>query len=499
MIERLAGLSRWIVLAILSAHVLLVAAVVAARMRYPFELEWLEGVSLQQVGRLLAGQPLYAPPTLEFAAANYPPLYPAAAALAARVLGATLPTLRLVSVLATLACAIAIGRMLLRAGAGAFAAAVAIGCFAALWGPGGHWFDIARADMLFLALSLMALASAGRGDRPVRGGILCGALAGLAFLTKQSALPMLLPMFAVMLVRDRRRGVAALLTVAGVAGGATAWLDAASGGWYRFYVFGVALGHHAQAAAFPGIVRTALAPLAPLLALIVTGLMAPAGARAPRPPATVLAWAAGAILTALWLRSYPNGYRNVEVPMHAALALLAGFAWAGIAAWTRTLDRTRAAWVTMVVAAVLGLQLGRLLDDPRPQIPTHADQAAGRALVARLAAVNGEVFVPSHPYLAERAGRQGSTSLMTWADLLEGAPRPVADSLARALDRAIAERRFAAIVLTGGEPYRDQVTAAYGEGEPVFTNPDVFWPVTGHRSRPDRIYLRKQEPTDNPH
>ena len=55
-------------------YFLAVAYIVARRFAYPFELEWLEGGSLIQVLRLLDGQPLYAPPSLDYIAFNYPPL-----------------------------------------------------------------------------------------------------------------------------------------------------------------------------------------------------------------------------------------------------------------------------------------------------------------------------------------------------------------------------------------------------------------------------------------
>src|ERR1700744_4569282 len=55
------------------------------RLDYPFALEWLEGNSLAEVHRILAGQPLYPAPTAGYVPDGYPPLYFDVSAPAARV------------------------------------------------------------------------------------------------------------------------------------------------------------------------------------------------------------------------------------------------------------------------------------------------------------------------------------------------------------------------------------------------------------------------------
>ena len=65
--------------------------VALSRLDYPFALEWLEGNSLVEVHRILAGQPLYPAPTAGYVPDGYPPLYFAVSAAAARVLGRLVP------------------------------------------------------------------------------------------------------------------------------------------------------------------------------------------------------------------------------------------------------------------------------------------------------------------------------------------------------------------------------------------------------------------------
>src|SRR5258705_8359612 len=91
-----------IALALACAYVLAFVAVAFARLTYRFELEWLEGVVLEHVHRVLSGQRIYVAPSLDFVPLNYTPLYYYVSAAAAAVLGPTFTALRLVSLVSSL-------------------------------------------------------------------------------------------------------------------------------------------------------------------------------------------------------------------------------------------------------------------------------------------------------------------------------------------------------------------------------------------------------------
>jgi hypothetical protein len=74
--------------------------VALARVAYPYDLEWMEGGVLEHVARVLHGQPLYVPPSLEFTPYIYAPLYYYVGALFAKLFGLRLLALRMVSILA---------------------------------------------------------------------------------------------------------------------------------------------------------------------------------------------------------------------------------------------------------------------------------------------------------------------------------------------------------------------------------------------------------------
>src|SRR6478735_8320342 len=79
-----------------------VLVVALARINYPYDLEWMEGGTLEHVARVLGGQPLYVAPSLEFTPYIYAPLYYYVTAPFAYLFGLRLLPLRLVSFAASL-------------------------------------------------------------------------------------------------------------------------------------------------------------------------------------------------------------------------------------------------------------------------------------------------------------------------------------------------------------------------------------------------------------
>ena len=55
--------------------VLLYIIIALIRIRYPFELEWIEGALVDHVNWLLTGHKLYVQPSLDFVPYFYTPLY----------------------------------------------------------------------------------------------------------------------------------------------------------------------------------------------------------------------------------------------------------------------------------------------------------------------------------------------------------------------------------------------------------------------------------------
>src|SRR6202012_2054718 len=183
-----------------------------SRLTYPFALEWLEGNSLVEVHRVLSGQGLYPAPTAGYVPDGDPPLYFFVSAAVSRVLGVSYLSLRLVSLLSSLACFALLARLVQRETGSIAAGTGAAGVFAATYFATSTWFDVARVDSLFLALSIGALYAA-RWMRGPQGAVAAGVLLAAAALTKQTGLAECAAVTAALLLPGSRRGLAGIVAL----------------------------------------------------------------------------------------------------------------------------------------------------------------------------------------------------------------------------------------------------------------------------------------------
>jgi hypothetical protein len=456
-------------------------AVAALRLRHPFELEWLEGGSLDQVARILAGLPLYTRPGADYAAFPYPPLYYYAAAAVSLALGPGFAALRLVSILASIGIFGVLFAFVRRETGSALAGLLAAGLFAATYRAGGYWLDVGRVDSLYLFLVALA-AYVARYREGAGGQALAGALLGLAFLTKQVAIVPAVALLAHHLLWRRRRLLPLAGTFAIVVIAAALAFERATGGWFAFHVFrphGL-LPH--RFLSFWGrdvlpVVPVAVAGSALFAALPFVNVEA-------RRFHVVLAGAL--VATGLLSRMIIGAWLNALLPAYAALALGFGLAL-GNARSAPSRGRLEAA-----LCAGAAVQLALLAWNPAAAVPTRADREAGFRLLARLEAQGGLVLVPSHPYLAARATGRGHAHAMAVGDLLHFGSGPVATEVEREIRRSICERRYAAVVTNGTWRYERDLDRHYRKA-PLADLGDAFWPVSGARTRPALLYTPAAE------
>src|SRR3954451_25054593 len=148
---------RWLVFTSSLGYILMLAVLVCLRIRYPFELEWLEGASVDHVRTILAGRPLYGPPSLQFTPLTYTPGYFYLAAGLSNVVGVGFIPLRAISVLSVAGLLAVTFRLVSREAGDAHAGVLAIGLFAAMFGWTNGWLALARTDSLFLFLTMLAV------------------------------------------------------------------------------------------------------------------------------------------------------------------------------------------------------------------------------------------------------------------------------------------------------------------------------------------------------
>jgi hypothetical protein len=451
--------------------------VALSRLTYPFALEPLEGNSLIEVHRILAGQPLYPAPTAQYVPDGYPPLYFFVSAAVARVLGASYLPLRVVSLVSSLACFALLGRLVQKETGSAAAGTGAAGVFAATYFATGTWFDVGRVDSLFLALSIAALYAA-RTMRGPRGAVAAGLLLAALALTKQTGLAEGVAVLAVLLPTARRRlACVAALTWAAVFGAATLAIWQTDGRWYLFYVFELM---RKQALTYGNFGW--------FWTLLLTALGLAAGAAllgARRVPRELLAGCAALSVEGYATLVHSGGSVNDVLPAYLAVALLAGLALGSPVRWV-----TPAAGLLVLAQTVL-LLIGA---HPSRAIPTSADRAVGERLAAGMRALGGDIYVPAEPALSLLAGMTPSAHPGAVYDVMRAADPPAIERYRTSAANAVAARRYSAIISDGpGQPLFNppDLTANYQEcRQPLPAGPDTLLiPVAGSAPRPAVVWI----------
>ncbi len=483
-----------ILLLVAGAWYLLAFLMVAiARLSYPHELEWMEGNALAHIQRILAGLPLYHEPELAHLPNMYTPLYYYLSALVAAVTGPSFLPLRLVSFGSSLGIVALLFIMVRKETGDRTAAAVSACTFAATYQIGDAWLDVGRVDSLFLLL-MMASVYCIRFGKGARALAVAGVLAGLAFLTKQTAAIVGLPMGLYLLFSDWRRGLWYCAGVGGVVGGATAVLQVTTGGWFLYYI--MLAGDHPWRLWFfiDFWTKDLLGPL-PFACLACAAALVfwrPRGAAFRH----IYLFAGIGFLCGSWYtRILPLGHYNVLIPAFLWISLMVGIGLHQILSRVSGAGESRL-WRILVLSAALA-QLAILIYDPRPKLPTDADAAAGDELVQKLKGIKGPVFIPCHDYLALRAGKPGHAHLIPIWESFASKPSAGRKKLLDNTQKLLSEHYYSAVVLDHNPigVFLRRVVERYYEPRGYVFKPKskVFLPVTGMETRPMVIYFPKKK------
>lgn len=453
----------------------LVLWVVARRIGYPYDLEWMEGGMLCHALRLLEHQPIYAPPSVDFIPHLYTPLYPALlAALGWATSGDVGYLLARGVSAASFALALASAIVLVRRAAGPLLPALpALALPLAAFPVVGGWYDLARSDSLQLGLlgTGAALAFLGRPRHATMAA--AGLLLALAFLAKQTAAPLCAGIVAALLL-GRRRGAWTLAVSAGGLFLASVYLlDRASGGWFWTYIFRLHQGHEfyfrRAYVETPFLLGRTLGPAL----LIVPLALLRGGHRSPGVRYLVWLGLLG-ILTACMSFGTQWAHVNAYIPGIFFPALAIG----ACAAYLQDRGLRREA---LLSAGLLGASLLLLLAGFRPaeHLPSPQDRRAGAALIERLRQAGGEILIPFHPFYGHLAGKRTYLHRMGVWDVRGTVAGPV-----RGLAEALVGQRFSLIV------FDDKVEGTWSDWPGVlatyriaerFAGPRV---VEGARTRP---------------
>jgi len=152
-----------------------------------------------------------------------------------------------------------------------------------------------------------------------------------------------------------------------------------------------------------------------------------------------------------------------------------------------------------MASVVICLHLAMHVHDPRSGFTHSRDRIAGEDLVRRLRLPPGRVLVSSHPYLARFAGKPGHAHVAPLMDVVKGASGPVETGLWRAVQDSMRARAWSVLVLDTRDWMYDVASeAGYRRVAAVFGEEDVFWPITGYRTRPEWVMLPEEQQAATP-
>jgi len=495
--EWLPSALRW---AVAGAAILFIGVylfVAYRRMVYPFDLERLEGSAVGQVDRVLHGQPLFMAPSLNYVPMVYTPVYFYVSALAAKLMGLGFAPLRLVSILSSLGCFALLYRFVHKETSSHYCSLVSVGLFAATFRETGDWLELARTDSLYLFLLVLG-AYLLRWKRHAGWLAIAGGCTALAFLTKQTALIVILPM----VIYAGSLGFRFFAAFAGTAGllgaGGSALLHLRSGGWSTFYLFSLTssfltMKGHIILFWINDIFR--VLPIA--VAFCVFFFLDAAHGKDCRGVWFYFCFGAG-MLAASWLYSLNWGaYLNGRLPVYLFLCLATGLAAHRLLELLAAQAGDRARLGQSVLFTALLIQSCALVYDPRLVTPGRRDIELGREVLAKIAQFPGPVYVPNHNYLAAMAGKQGFADILNLCTLLvSGDPRTVAP-LRDELREAFRQKRFSAVVQdavwTGdvvAEVYRSDFLENYRpDQEIVYPSSDTRHLATGLPAPPRVAFI----------
>ena len=486
-------------------HLGLLYFIFFGRLGYPLDVEWMEGGMLCHALRLMEGLPLYAPPSADFISYLYTPFYPALLAGLGKIFGLSYTLGRLVSVLAFTGCLALLFRAVQRQTGGGWPGALWGLCGAGLAASSFNhtygWFDLVRSDSLYLLLVtafLYLLIYHARRSLPAL--LAAGVLAGVAFLTKQTASMFIIFSGAAFLIISWRRLPLYVAVVGLVAGGTVLAWNHVSDGWFWKYIYEMHQGHDFYWDRIWPVTEKKLLEFFPVVGAVlgVWLLAAPvAWIVRKRLNGRTLYWfmvaLCGVAISAV-------GYATQWASFNAFIpGLLFPGAFAALAAGDLTRKVAgQGGTVRSILACVTGLVLGGALSwqlytqryETAPHLPDERDLRTGSELIRRLQGISGQVLMPYHPYYPYLAGKRPSYPQMGINDVTRAGYSFPDDVIQR-----VESGYYAAVILDNPPAGRyDFIFSKYKLGH-YFPWKSVPRPITGYKVKPTYMFVpRGKEP-----
>ncbi len=487
--------------------VLVVCALIVLRIGIPFDNEWVESSIARSSQRVMDGESLYVPPSINYVSDNYPPLYFHICAFLMHWFGTSIVVCRLVSLVATSAVGLAIW-IIDKGGSGdQWQGRVIVGLFVVFYVAGGQSYDLARVDMTALALAAWAVVTAVRSNG-IRGAGLSGLLMAMAILTKHNMVMVAAALGLGLWIVDRRQGYAYAALGLGLPAAVFCTLQALTDGWSGFYLitqpalhpFGGTgrwvrfiaedVGHHG---------------LLLVVGLGFCGMALLRGGRWDvdrRRAVLVLLVAMGGLCVTMTGRLKAGGFSNNLVPAWAFGLMALAWMLPRVRKWGAIQSpemAARIAWGFWLMAAVQLSTLGwRYADLPWSRTLAYADHRgaadAFNALVNHYE-TEGSVWMPWHSFSVDSSNR--FAHLCPAGFLMDGPARSAKSMFEANVAEHLRERIWAALIVDDlsrgfvSDRCTELLRLGYEEIAFPIGDSECLTMLTGKRTYPCRLFVRR--------
>lgn len=485
---------RVVLTAFAIVYLLMFVGIAVARITHPYELEWMEGASVDTASRILQGQPLYTSPSVDYVSPIYGPVYFYVSAFFSLIFGVGFLPLRLVSLLATIGSFAIIYKFVKRETGDTFSGILAAGLFAATFNATGSWFDLARVDSLFLFFLLLGIYLVKFHPSPY-GYAAAGIVFSLSILTKQSALVAVAPIVLYCLLCYTRLSLYLIITMIVAVVGSTLLGEYLTDGWYSYYVFGLAEQQAIVRSVLLDFWRTDLPVLSLALVMLIVVIYRQFAFQQFIQARFYTLFAVGMIVAAWLGRLHSGGWVNSLFSAYGALAIFFGIGIAILIFLTRELSSEKRSPILVALYTACVFQFLGLLYDPATHVPNQHDIQAGDAFIQHLRETEGEALLFGHGYYATLAGKSGPQ--LGWLmNITSQGDSPLKEAFMASVNDAVAQQRFGAIVGDNAvflhEDF-DPILNTYYDVQVIPYQGTEFIPITGMETRPTFFFTPRTD------
>jgi 4-amino-4-deoxy-L-arabinose transferase-like glycosyltransferase len=382
------------------------------RIFYPYDLDFVEDSMLMEVLRFANNQPVFGPPNADFAPHVYMPLYFWLGAALFKLMAPSFASLRLLSLTAVMLTSSFIYWIARRESGLVWLGFACAGLFLGGYRISGFWYELVRVDMLFVMLVLGSLALSVYAADSNPGLMLSAMGLALATLTKQTGIIFAVGLAIYLLLTIGRRVWLFALIYSLLAGVPILILNITSNGWFFYHTFAIASSNPVEFGRIIHYLGVELLGLMSSLSMMALGAGLLGLRRVGLKIVQVqpwLIWIGVAVVVSGIGRASVGGNLNNLMLVYTFLCLAPAILMREWQAHPTLWPHRQTSLVALFILAQFALGVY----NPLRYIPTPAMHHSGDRLIAKIAAIHGEVLVLMHPYYAWLAGKQPSAQIAT--------------------------------------------------------------------------------------